>query len=113
MAYCITFLKEAEACIEEQLNWYMKEDPHGGSELAERWMDELQQSFRILKTRPERFGYAPENGKWHSQVEVRQMPFKPWKGKRGWRVLFTIDEEAKIVTVLQIRHTHRPFLHES
>jgi hypothetical protein len=111
MACRIAFLREAEDCIKEQLQWYTEDESHGGTELAEKWLDALQQSLKDLETRPTRFGYAAENGKWHPQIELRQMPFEPWKRKHGWRVLFSIDEEAKVVTILQIRHEHRPFLH--
>ena len=31
----------------------------------------------------------------------------------GWRVLFTVDEQEQVVTVLQVRHEHRPPLKES
>jgi mRNA-degrading endonuclease RelE of RelBE toxin-antitoxin system len=30
----------------------------------------------------------------------------------GWRVLYTIDESAKLVTVPQIRHERRRYPHE-
>lgn len=62
---------------------------------------------------PHRFGFAPENGKWLPEHEIRQMLFRPWKSGVGWRVLFTIDEEQKLVTVLQVRHEHRRWFFEA
>lgn len=110
MSYRVTFLAEAEQGIEDQIAWYEGDERHGGVELADRWLTKLQQAIRELESRPERFGFAPENGRWQPQLELRQMPFKPWKKKAGWRVLFVIDEENSIVTVVQIRHERRPLL---
>lgn len=55
---------------------------------------------------------AAENGRWHPEVVIRRMLFRPWKSGVGWRVLFTVDEIRQVVTVLQVRHEHRPLLEE-
>ncbi len=47
------------------------------------------------------------------EFELRQMLFRPWKSGVGWRVLYTIDEKQKLVTVLQIRHERHPHLHDA
>jgi len=73
----------------------------------------LQTALEKLAVAPHRFGFAPENGEWFPQHQIRQMLFRPWKSGVGWRVLYTIGEESKTVTVLQIRHEHRRYLHES
>lgn len=112
MSYRVAFLAEAERCIEDQIAWYEEDDKHDGSELADRWLTKLQRSIVELEVRPERFGFAPENGRWQPQLELRQMPFKPWKRKTGWRILFVIDDEESIVTIVQIRHERRPLLGE-
>ena len=112
MRYRVKFLAEAEQCITDQIAWYEEGEKHGGSELADRWLAKFQEKLRELEERPERFGFAPENGKWRSQLALRQMPFKPWKKKVGWRVLFVIDDEQAIVSIVQIRHELRPLLGE-
>jgi hypothetical protein len=61
---------------------------------------------------PEQYGMAPENGKWLPHLAIRQMLFRPWKSGVGWRLLYTVDEAAKKVTVLQIRHEHRRWMFE-
>ena len=47
------------------------------------------------------------------EFELRQMLFRPWKSGAAWRVLYTIDEKQKLVTVLQIRHERRRHLHDA
>jgi hypothetical protein len=34
------------------------------------------------------------------QQQIRQMLFRPWKSGVGWRVLYTIDEAHKTLTIL-------------
>lgn len=101
---------EAERCIEEQLHWYEADEKNGGVELADRWLDLLEAALDELSLHPERHGFAPENGRWMSGVSIRQMRFKPWKTPSAWRILYVTDDEAKLVTVLQVRHEKRPLL---
>jgi len=112
MTYELRFSREAETCIDDQLAWYEADESHGGIELADRWFAKLQDALATLTEKPTRHGFAPENGRWLSHLELRQMLFRPWKGKSTWRVLYVIDDEVKSVTVLQIRHAKRPFLFE-
>lgn len=112
MNYGLRFSEETETCIDEQLAWYEADESHGGVELADRWFAKLQESLIPLTEKPTRHGFAPENGLWLPHLELRQMRFRPWKGKSVWRVLYVIDEESKSVTVLQIRLAGRPFLFE-
>jgi mRNA-degrading endonuclease RelE of RelBE toxin-antitoxin system len=97
----------ADLCVEAQVEWYRSDEKHGGDGLALRWFDLLHKALETLSKNPQRHGFAPENGKWMRQYEIRQMLFRPWKSGVGWRVLYTIDEAQKLVTILQIRHEHR------
>jgi len=109
-SYELRISSEAERCIEDQILWYEAEAESGGAELADLWMDLLETALNALARNPERHGFAPENGRWMSGVPIRQMRFKPWKTPSAWRVLYAIDEKARLVTVLQIRHGKRPLL---
>lgn len=113
MDYELLLSSEAERCIEDQLLWYEADESRGGVELADRWMDLLETALDTLSQYPERYGFAPENGRWMPGISIRQMRFKPWKVPSAWRILYTIDEQAARVAVLQIRHEKRPVLPES
>ena len=110
MNYGLLLSAEAEQCIEDQLLWYESDEGNGGAILADRWLDRLERCLQTLCQNPERYGFAPENGRWLPRIVIRQMRFKPWKASSAWRVLFVIDEKAACVTVLQIRHEKRPHL---
>ena len=40
------------------------------------------------------------------------MLFRPWKKGVGWRVLYTIDEDHRLVFVFQVHHERRRWLFE-
>ena len=103
---------EAERCIEDQLQWYESDETSGGGELADRWLNLLEKVFEATRQHPDRHGFAPENGRWMPEIAVRQVRFKPWRTPSVWRILYTIDEKARLVTVLQVRHENRPLLPE-
>ena len=113
MTYEVRQTSSADDCIAAQVTWYREDDRHGGDSLALRWFDQLHSALATLSTNPTRHGFAPENGEWMPQHEIRQMHFRPWKSDVGWRVLYTIDEDKKLVTILQIRHEHRLWMHEA
>ena len=110
MDYELWLSLEAERCIEDQLQWYEADEKNGGVELADRWLDLLEAALAMLSRHPEQHGFAPENGRWIPGISIRQMRFKPWKTPSAWRVLYVIDDEARLVTVLQVRHEKRPLL---
>jgi len=112
MNHGLRLSSEAERCIEDQLQWYEADEKYGGVELADRWLELLEAALDTLSQHPERHGYAPENGRWMPEISIRQMRFKPWKTPSAWRVLDVIDEKARLVTVLQVRHEKRPLLTE-
>ena len=113
MNYLWELSDEAKTAIEEQMIWYESDGRHGGYELADRWLGKLVPALDKLASAPHRFGMAPENGRWHPTLEIRQMLFRPWKTGIGWRVLYTIGESENIVTVLHILHEHRRWMHEA
>jgi plasmid stabilization system protein ParE len=112
MDYVLLLSAEAERCIEDQLLWYEADEAGGGAELADRWIDFLEVALDTLKQHPERYGFAPENGLWMPDISIRQMRFKPWKTPSAWRILYTVNEQAARVTVLQVRHEKRSLLTE-
>jgi mRNA-degrading endonuclease RelE of RelBE toxin-antitoxin system len=112
MSYRCSLATSAEEDVEEQVIWYEEEDSRGGIELADRWRALFGQAIEKLATAPHRHGLAPENGKWLPHQTVRQMLFRPWKSGVGWRILFSIREDVQIVTVHQVRHERRRYMHE-
>ncbi|MBE2282042.1 MAG: type II toxin-antitoxin system RelE/ParE family toxin [Prosthecobacter sp.] len=111
MRYSLALSAEARLSIRQQRDWYHTE-LEDGDELAVRWTRELDKALEKLREHPERYGLAAENGRWHPEVVIRRMLFRPWKSGVGWRVLFTVDEAHQVVTVLQVRHEHRLLLEE-
>jgi plasmid stabilization system protein ParE len=112
MSHRLYLSREARECIEEQMRGYEAAAEHGGAELADRWLERLEIALAKLSQHPTRHGFAPENGRWQPQLELRQMRLQSWKTGSVWRILFVIDEGAQAVTVIQIRHARRRFLHE-
>jgi len=112
MSYQLRLSSEAEAGIDEQLEWFESDERRGGIALADRWESELEKALKKLCLGPQRYGFAPENGRWESHLDLRQMQFRPWRSKAGWRVIFVIDEVKLEVTVLQVRHERRLWLSE-
>lgn len=110
MSYSWELSDKATASVERQIAWYESDIRHGGQELADRWLDRLEKALEKLAEAPYRHGMAPENRRWHPTLEIRQMLFRPWKTGVGWRVLFTVDDRNRVVTILQIRHERRRWL---
>jgi plasmid stabilization system protein ParE len=107
--YTVCILSKAEQSIDEQIDWLYLSPWGDGKRLSEHWAGEFDKVLEALVTHPERNGFAPENGMLSPAAEVRQKRFRPWKGKPGWRVLFTTNETAATVTILQIRHERQPW----
>ena len=112
MSYILKFSKEASRSIEDQVQWYESDEEHGGVELADRWLHRLETALGKLVQAPHRHGFAPENRRWHTEFEIRQLQFRPWKSGVGWRVLYVIDEPVHTVIVIQVRHERRRRLFE-
>jgi len=107
MSYELTLADQARQHIREQRLWY-RTNLEDGDALARRWTHELDSALHDLCLHPERHGYAAPQDQVEPGLLLRRMLFRPWKGGRGWKVVFAIDEEARIVTVLYIRHESRP-----
>lgn len=112
MSWELRISSEAEACINEQQQWYESDERHGGADLANRWLGLIEAALGELENHPERHGFAPENGRWRPELKIRQMRFRPWRSRSAWRVLFVLDEANGIITILQVRHEHRKWLFE-
>jgi len=69
---------------------------------AERWVAELFEVIESLDRFPRRCAPAPEDRV--LQLGLRQMVFG------NYRILFTVDEEARVVNVPHIRHGARRHL---
>ncbi len=113
MTFALFLSDEAQRTIENQMQWFEAEEKRGGADLPDRWLTRLETALTRIAAAPHRHGLAPEHGRWHPELEVRQMQFRPWKSGIGWRVLFVIHEEQGIVTVLQVRHERRRWLFEA
>ena len=108
--YLIEIPYKAERSIDEQIDWLFSNPGGDGKRLSEKWSDEFDIVLESLAFHPERNGFAPENGKIFHGVEIRQKRFRPWKGKPGWRVLYMVDDNEGVVTILQIRHERQPWV---
>ncbi|MFN0077738.1 MAG: type II toxin-antitoxin system RelE/ParE family toxin [Prosthecobacter sp.] len=112
MSHGLEVSPEALESMDDQMRWYETNVRPGGDELAELWRARLHESLETLSRHPEWHGLAAESGKWHPEIVLRRMLFRPWKSGKGWRVLFWIDEAAGRVVVLEVRHESRPPLAE-
>jgi plasmid stabilization system protein ParE len=99
--------------IRSQQRWYESDPLRGGSDLAERWLEGLSEEMGMLLQHPEKFPFAPDNGRWKPHLKLRQMVYRPWKGKPGWRVLYVILNKTQQISVVHIRHESRRWLHDS
>ena len=113
MSYRLELSPESLRQIEKQQIWYEADPLRGGAEIAARWLDGLELETQSILTNPQRYPFAPENGKWMKKHVIRQCVYRPWKTKSGWRLLYTINESKKLVTILDIRHESRRWLHDS
>ena len=113
MIYRVRLAASGHQCVDAQLAWYRSDEKHGGEPLAKRWFDALHLALAGLSSRPTSHGLAPENEQCLPEFQIRQMLFRPWKSRVGWRVLYTIDERKKMVTVLQVRHERRRRMFEA
>lgn len=108
MSYLLEVSPEALESMDDQMIWYETNVRPGGDELAELWRVRLHEALETLSQDPERHGLAAESGKWHPEIVLRRLLFRPWKSGKGWRVLFWIDEATGRVVVLEVRHESRP-----
>lgn len=111
MTYVLSAAEDAKQSIKEQVDWYKQSEDR--KELGEEWLKRFRNALETLKANPLKFGFAPENGQWRVEDEIRQYLFRPWKSKSTWRVLYSVDQKAGTVTLVQVRHSSRPLLSDS
>jgi plasmid stabilization system protein ParE len=111
MNYELALATQARRHIREQRSWY-RLNLEDGESLARRWTRELELALNGLCSQPGRHPPAHAKDQVQPDLVLRRMLFRPWKNGRGWKVIFAIDEVARIVTVLYIRHESRPPLAE-
>lgn len=102
--YRIEIDPRAAEDIDQATAWLAEQAPQKVGE----WLEALETDIRLLRTLPERCPLAPENGRWESELELRQLLFDRFPSP--YRVLFSIV--GNTVRVLQVRHGSRRFLFE-
>jgi mRNA-degrading endonuclease RelE of RelBE toxin-antitoxin system len=107
MSYDLILSKQFRKQVRELRSWYQVHVEDGVS-LAHRWTRALDKSLNELCANPKRQGLAPSIEQQHPDVPVRRMLFRPWKSKRGWRILFVVDDSTRTIEVLHLRHESRP-----
>ena len=100
MRYEVVVQPAAEAELEEAYRYIWKDAP----ERAARWRKGLLRRAESLSRWPERCPLAPEDGAFG--FEIRHLVVG------AYRLLFTVDEGARRVHVLHVRHGARRRLHE-
>jgi plasmid stabilization system protein ParE len=91
--------------IKNALNWLSEQAPHKTVE----WIHALESEIQSLEALPQCCPLAPENRRWESELELRQLLFDRYPSI--YRIIFTILGDT--VRVLQIRHGARRFIFES
>lgn len=99
MAYRVEIAKSAEAQLEELYLWVVERAPHQGT----AWFNGLEQAILSLDQHPERCPIAPESFDPDHPVRVLHYGRSP----HVYRVFFTVDDDAKAVRVLHVRHGAR------
>ena len=102
--YRIEIDPKAPEDIDQATVWLAAQAPHKVGD----WLEALEAEIRSLSTLPERCPLAPENGRWGSELELRQLLFDRFAST--YRVIFTIV--GNTVRVLQVRHGSRRYLFE-
>jgi len=99
MAYRVELARNAEAELEELYLWVIERAPTQGA----AWFNGLERAILSLEQLPSRFRIAPES--FDRDQPIRVLNYG--RGRHVYRVLFTIDEGAKLVRVLHIRRGAR------
>lgn len=96
MAYQVVLADAAKAEASQIYDWVVERAPMRGPE----WFEDLIDCLYSLEELPLRCPLAREaEGAWR---EIRCLVFG--KRKNAYRILFEVDEEHRIVWILQIRH---------
>ena len=99
MAYRVEIARNAEAELEALYLWVTARGPQQGA----KWFNGLEQAVLSLDTHPTRCPIAPESFDPDRPVRVLHFGRKP----HVCRILFTIDEGARVVHVVHVRRGAR------
>ena len=100
MTYKVVIADEAEAAILEAF-WYVHERAPMN---AARWLRDLYRQIDSLERFPESHGRARESA--YLDEDLRQLIFK------SHRIIFQVDKDARVVSVLHVRHAKQRTLGE-
>lgn len=101
MAYRVEIARRAEADLEDLYRWVVERAPQQGA----RWFNGLERAVLSLDRHPKRYPVAPESIDPDLPVRVMGYGRKP----HIYRVFFTVDETARLVRVVHVRHgTRKP-----
>lgn len=103
--YAVELDSRAIEDIDNAVTWLSEQAPHKVAE----WFHALESEIQSLESLPQRCPLAPENGRWETELELRQLLFDRYPST--YRIIFTILGDT--VRVLQIRHGARRFIFES
>lgn len=108
MKYKIEISSLAQSEADQAFLWILK---FSSPEKACQWYEGLLKAIFSLSKMPKRCLLAREND--YFSLEIRQLLYG--KGKKSYRILFTIldNQELPIVRILHIRHSSQLTLHEN
>ena len=101
MTYAVVVTPEAQANIAEAFGYIAERDPTA----ATRWLQGMNLAIGGLEAMPRRCGSAREQA--HFTEEIRQLVYG------SYRIIFTIDDVAQIVSVVHVRHGRQRTVGES
>jgi plasmid stabilization system protein ParE len=99
MRFRVEIARAAEADLEQLFLWVVERAPHQGA----AWFNGLERAILALDQHPERCPIAPESINLAQPVRVLLYGRKP----HLYRVFFVVDQAARAVRVLHVRHGAR------
>jgi plasmid stabilization system protein ParE len=101
MTYRVIILAEAEQEVAQAYLWIAESAPGRAS----TWLRRLRAAIATLQTHPRRCPLAPENA--FFTEEIRQLLYG--RRRHAYRVLFQIDDDKQMVTILHVIHSARDY----
>jgi len=95
MKYAVLNTPEADTNIDEAFRYIHERSPMA----AKRWLQGLYKSIDNLELLPRRYAVAPESETLGE--ELRHFIYK------SYRIIFRVEESAKIVRIVHVRHSAR------
>ena len=99
MRFRVEVARAAEADLEQLYLWVVERAPHQGA----AWFNGLERAILALGQHPERCPIAPESINSAQPVRVLLYGRRP----HVYRVFFVVDQPARAVRVLHVRHGAR------